>query len=172
MCCTHSFVPADGRCSLCGRPFCQTCLSTVDGAPKCQACRNKKPVSATSSVAPSAKTRIDGKMIFSFVILLAGGVLPFVAFGDQIQQGELPSMISSSAWCAYVPWALFWGVPVLWRIGFRAVRNSVPFLLYLNLVSIPIICVCLLLFVIVSSGYSVFGGGIFHFARHWWAVRH
>ena len=176
-CFIHSFMQADGWCSVCGRSFCQSCLAAVDGLVKCQECRKRKvtPAQSPQTSAPgslrSVGRSVDGKMLVSFLILVASAVLSFLLLEDQLSQYDIPTRTSFLAWCAYIPWCLFWGVPVLWGVTFRALRSSWMVLLYLNVLSIPFFIIGFLIFLFVASVYSVFGGGIFHFARHWWAVR-
>jgi len=106
------------------------------------------------------------KLFFSWVVLIAGAIYGAnLSYSGRISADPLVSALS---W-GYLLWALYWGIPVVWRWwrGYAARNNQATSLLG------QLLWFVLGLFIPLVGGYfyGVFGGAIYQFLRSWWKVR-
>ena len=169
-CFSHDFLDAEGHCVHCGNPFCSGCLTSVNGHPRCWRCQNKKvspppiPVWARPKPRPSLLT--DLKIRVSLLILVAGASISLVSTPlHEIGRETLYSSVITG----YMIWGLFWGLPPVWRwwrgspFGLSSFTGCLMGAWFFSFLS---------LFFLLAGGwfYSLFGGGIYQFAKHWLRV--
>lgn len=98
------------------------------------------------------------KLYLSWLFFGVGAVL-----GAQLDVSNVPLSVraSSAFWAGYAFWALFWGVPVVFRWWWKRSSRGPLFLrLVLVLMFLPLSCML----------FSFYGGGIYLFLKTWWLV--
>ena len=109
------------------------------------------------------------RLHLSWLVLAAGGL-----WGVSIaHSGGRPgsSTLQTALMTGYIAWALYWGVPPFWR-WWRRFWLRMPSIM--NFFSGGcVLRAAISFFILVVGGYffSVFGGGLYQFARHWRAMR-
>lgn len=103
------------------------------------------------------------KLHLSWLVLAAGGL-----WGISIAKHSVPpaSPVPFALMVGYITWALYWGVPPFWRWWRRSGMNIARMARFLP--GGCLIQAAIGFTVLFAGGYffSVFGGGIYQFARH------
>lgn len=79
-------------------------------------------------------------------------------------------LLVSSLIVGYTFWSLYWGIPPWVKLtakGYERVPKALVGIIGCSTLILLIVPVLL-----IAMGYSVFGGGIFHFLRRWWLLCH
>jgi hypothetical protein len=98
----------------------------------------------------------------------SGGALILGAWGGA--QLAPQDWILEALVVGYLAWALFWGVPPVWRFWRRQAGRFL--FTGCNLLGWPLaIAIGVALFIVTSWFYSVFGGGIYEFVKCLGSVR-
>lgn len=108
----------------------------------------------------------DAKVRISLVVLLAGAILPLL----ESQGQALEAVLGASLSMGYTFWALFWGVPGAWRL-WRRLPSRPPYMPGGLFVFLIWWLLRIWVLVVGTWLYSLMGGGIYQFLKHWWAAR-
>ena len=110
---------------------------------------------------------MKAKLYLSWVALAVG-----VFYGVSLSRsGQTPmNPLVAALWWGYVSWALYWGVPVVWRWwrSFSATRRNRDSTL---LGQALWFLLGLLVSLFGGYFYGVFGGAIYQCVRIWWKTR-
>jgi hypothetical protein len=108
------------------------------------------------------------RLHLSWVVLAAGGLWG-IAMAKSTPGGNA---VQAALLTGYIAWSLYWGVPPFWRWWRRTGLNAFKFANFLpGGCFLQAAIACTVLFI---GGYffSVFGGGLYYFARQWRASRY
>jgi hypothetical protein len=94
-----------------------------------------------------------------------------LAFLVTLQDGFVAGDILSSLWGGYVPWALFWGVPPVWRMWQRSPILEWQAVLGCMAGGWILAALSFALLWLSFWFYSLLGGGIYQFFKHWRSLR-
>jgi hypothetical protein len=118
-----------------------------------------------------AHLALDGRTAVSWVVFWLSGLIGVLLLTSNINEWMVAftkwDYVRTVAIVGYIGWALYWGVPACvmwwWRLVLRASA-------WMPVTFIGVI-VSILPLIIVAFLYSVWGGGLYQFARRWWNVR-
>lgn len=114
---------------------------------------------------------LDGRTAVSWVVFWLSGLIGIMLITSDINE----RMVALTQWdyvrtvaiVGYIGWALYWGVRTCvtwwWKLVLRA-SAWMP-------VTVIGVIVSILPLIIVAFLYSVWGGGLYQFAKRWWNVR-
>ena len=183
-CFYHNDLDAVGTCSQCGKASCRQCIEDVGGALLCRGCLAlhaqaiKQEEAANEAEREQITASAKRRLRISWIVFAASSIFGLVigtvssVAGLSSDDPNAPSAISlifgvplGSLLAGYLFWAMFWGVPVVWRwwwglfehIGCFLVANPVTWFILIAMVFyIPLIGGYL---------YGTLGGGVYEYVK-------
>ena len=181
-CFYHPTVYAVGTCVQCHKTACRQCIQDLGAILFCNGCislihqqEQLKQQAIANDLMQRAATRIRWSWIVGGIGLVFG-IFPGLTQGMEVVNENdyggfsvivLPLiLIFFIAFCGYLFWSMFWGIPVVWgwtrkfveRFGLPSFSSSWP-------VWIILVSCCISVPFTIATYYSVFGGGIYQYFK-------